>query len=230
MTRHALRGLVFVAGCAAGDCLTRRHSSAFRSTERPPTPSTSRSMDSRAPTSPGACARKSCAHGSRRSLPPRAFHVVDPVGRFVTGFPSEYMLRRSANGRDTVALFGRDWSATAVPLDEKRRITEQRIAEVVSNSAGDIAESTIRAAFDPTDIPEARPAFEGIWLDGSGRTWVRLGESDTTRVFFDLRRRGALVRQVVGAGVGLAEIPLDSGRPGEERNRRSAPRGATAVR
>jgi hypothetical protein len=117
---------------------------------------------------------------------PRAFHIVDPVGRFVTAFSTEYMLRRSTDGRDTVALFGRDWSPTTVSMDEKKRITEQRIAEVAANNAGDIAESTIRAAFDPTYIPDVRPAFEGVWVDGSGRTWVRLGERDTTRVYFDL--------------------------------------------
>jgi hypothetical protein len=38
---------------------------------------------------------------------PRAFHAVDRSGGFVTGFSSEYMLRRSSTGRDTTALFGR---------------------------------------------------------------------------------------------------------------------------
>ena len=117
---------------------------------------------------------------------PRAFHVVDRTGGFITGFSSEYLLRRTTNGRDTVALFGRDWSPTPVSSEEKTRIAEQRIAEVAANNTGEIAEATLRASFDPSYIPDVRPAFEGVWVDASGRTWVRLGESDTTKVFFDL--------------------------------------------
>lgn len=47
---------------------------------------------------------------------PRAFHQVDAAGRFLTGYSSEYVLRRTTNGLDTLALFGRDWTAAPVPL------------------------------------------------------------------------------------------------------------------
>jgi hypothetical protein len=57
---------------------------------------------------------------------------------------------------------------------------------VHANNAGDIAESTIRAAFDPSYIPDSRPAFEGLLVDAAGRTWVRVVTSDTTTVQFDL--------------------------------------------
>jgi hypothetical protein len=117
---------------------------------------------------------------------PRAFHAIDRSGGFVTGFSSEYILRRSTTGRDTSVLFGREWSPSPVSPAEKSRIVEQRIAEVRADNFGDIAESTIRASFDPSYIPESRPAFEGLWVDAAGRTWVRLVNSDAATVQFDL--------------------------------------------
>ena len=104
----------------------------------------------------------------------------------MTGFSSEYLLRRTGTGRDTTALFGREWSPSPVSPAEKSRIVEQRIAEVRADNFGDIAESTIRASFDPSYIPDSRPAFEGLWVDAAGRTWVRLVNSDTASVLFDL--------------------------------------------
>lgn len=116
---------------------------------------------------------------------PRALHAVDRSGTFVTGFSSEYLLRRSSTGRDTTALFGRAWSPSPVSDAEKIRIVEQRIAEVRAND-DELAESTVRAAFDPSYIPDVRPAFEGLWVDAAGRTWTRLVSSDTAIVQFDL--------------------------------------------
>lgn len=116
---------------------------------------------------------------------PRAFHAIDPSGGFVTGFSSEYLLRRSATGLDTTALFGRDWSPTSVSATEKTAIVERRVAEVSANNS-DIAPSTIRASFDAASIPDTRPAFEGLWLDADGRTWVRRTDADSTVVRFDL--------------------------------------------
>ncbi len=117
---------------------------------------------------------------------PRAFHAIDPTAGLVTGFSGEYLLRRTTTGSDTTAVFGREWSPSPVSGAEKARIVEERIAEVYRNNAPDIAESTIRAAFDPSYIPDTRPAFEGLWVDAAGRTWVRRGDTDTTRVAFDL--------------------------------------------
>jgi hypothetical protein len=117
---------------------------------------------------------------------PRAFHTVDRMGGFLTGFSSDYLLRRSTDGRDTVSLFGRDWSASPVSASEKARIVDQRVAEIFANNNGEIAEATIRAAFDPSYIPDARPAYDGIWVDAAGRTWVRQVPADTSRVLFDL--------------------------------------------
>lgn len=116
---------------------------------------------------------------------PRAFHAVDRSGAFLTGFSGEYMLRRTTNGTDTTALFGRTWTPTSVNADEKAAIVEQRIAEVHAGNR-DLALSTIRASFDPSLIPDSRPAFEGIWVDADGRSWVRRTDRDTTAAQFDL--------------------------------------------
>jgi hypothetical protein len=116
---------------------------------------------------------------------PRAFHAVDRRGGFLTGYSSEYMLRRTQHGADTVGIFGRTWTPTGVSREEKSAIVEQRIAEVHGNNR-DMAQSTIRASFDPAQIPDSRPAFEGVWVDAEGRSWVRRTERDTTNVRFDL--------------------------------------------
>jgi hypothetical protein len=116
---------------------------------------------------------------------PRAFHAVDRVGAFLTGYSSEYVLRRTTSGADTTALFGRRWTPTSVSADEKAAVVEQRINEVHANNR-QMATSTIRASFDPALIPDSRPAFEGIWVDTEGRTWVRRTDRDTTAALFDL--------------------------------------------
>jgi hypothetical protein len=73
-----------------------------------------------------------------------------------------------------------------VSADEKAQIVEERVAEVRQTAGSGVAESAIRAAFDPAMIPDARPAWDAFWVDAGGRTWVRAGTSDTTVVEFDL--------------------------------------------
>jgi hypothetical protein len=96
------------------------------------------------------------------------------------------MLRRTSNGLDTVSVFGRTWTTTPVSAVEKARIVEERVAEVRQTAGSDVAETAIRAAFDPAMIPDVRPAWDAFWVDAAGRTWVRVGSSDTTIVEFDL--------------------------------------------
>lgn len=119
-------------------------------------------------------------------LQPRAYHTVNPAGAFVTGFSSEYILRRTSDGRDTTALYGRDWTTTPVSGADKARIVDQRVEEVRQNAGADVDAAVIRASFDPAMIPDTRPAYDGFWLDAAGRTWVRLGSADTAVVEFDL--------------------------------------------
>jgi hypothetical protein len=101
---------------------------------------------------------------------PRAFHVVDRTGGFVTAYSSEYLLRHSSDGRDTVALFGRDWSPTAVSAEEKSRIAEQRVEEldVFTLSASDWP----RSPWSPVAFGRDEVA---VPLEGSdGRPLVRV--------------------------------------------------------
>ncbi len=116
---------------------------------------------------------------------PRAFHAIDRSGSFLTGYSGDYVLRRTTNGSDTTAFFGRTWTPTSVGADEKAAIVEQRVNEIHANDS-DVALSTLRASFDENLIPDSRPAFEGIWVDAEGRTWVRRTDRDTTTVRFDL--------------------------------------------
>jgi len=119
-------------------------------------------------------------------LQPRAFHAIDPAGSFVTGWSSEYLLRRTSNGLDTLALFGRDWTSAPVTTSDKQRLVDQRVTEVSAGSGRDIAETTIRSAFDPSYIPDTRPAYETYSLDAAGRTWVRLTADERPSILFDL--------------------------------------------
>jgi len=117
---------------------------------------------------------------------PRAFHQVDAGGRFLTGHSSAYVLRRTTNGLDTLALFGRDWTPEPVSPGEKSRLVERRIAEVRQGAGADMPEANIRAAFDPSYIPDSRPAYETYAVDRAGRTWVRRVTDEGADVEFDL--------------------------------------------
>lgn len=119
-------------------------------------------------------------------LAPRAVFAVDPTAGLVTGWSAEYLLRRSRDGIDTVALFGRTMSPAPVAASEKTRIAEERIAEQRRSNPNGPTEPMLRAAFDPTMIPDAHPAYETFTVDRAGRTWVRLAQPDTTIVAFDL--------------------------------------------
>jgi hypothetical protein len=117
---------------------------------------------------------------------PRAFHGVDPLGSFVTGWSSEYVLRRTSNGIDTLALFGRDWTAEPVTSDDKQRLVEQRLAEVQAGSGSGVSEEALRTSFDPSYIPDQKPAYETWSVDAAGRTWVRRTADGSDMVRFDL--------------------------------------------
>ena len=117
---------------------------------------------------------------------PRAFHVVDPGGSFLTAFSSDYSLVRTTTGLDSTAVFGRIRTSIPISADEKSRIAERRVEEVFRDNEQEISKSTIRAGFDPSLIPDARPAFEGVWVDRAARTWVQVGTRDTSVVQLDL--------------------------------------------
>jgi hypothetical protein len=120
-----------------------------------------------------------------RTIPlhPRDIVAVDPTGEFLIGWSGEYRLRRSATGGDTVAIFGRTSTPEPVSGVEKAALAEKAVK--ASHQEG-VPDEVLRKAFDPTLIPDQRPAFDGIEIDGAGRTWVRLSGADTSQVRFDL--------------------------------------------
>ncbi|HSA58025.1 MAG TPA: 6-bladed beta-propeller [Gemmatimonadaceae bacterium] len=119
-------------------------------------------------------------------LQPRAHYAVDPTGGFVTGWSADYVLRVTRSGRDTVALFGREYAAEPVSNAEKQRIVEQRIAEMREGNRNGPSEEALRASFDAALIPDTRPAYDVFAIDAAGRRWVRLAPTDTNTVRFDL--------------------------------------------
>lgn len=143
-------------------------------------------------------------------LRPRGVHAVDPTGGFVTGWSGEYVLVATANGSDTAMVFRRPFSAEPVTAAQKQAIVDGVIAEF-NEQEMDVTGDELRKAFDPTAIPDQRPAFEGIWVDREGRRWVRLSSSDTTSAQFDLfDREGRWIDQL---GVPSTDWPREAWRP-----------------
>jgi hypothetical protein len=119
-------------------------------------------------------------------LQARPHHVVDPTAALITGWSGDYSLRVTTDGRDTVALFGRPWTSIPVSGAEKQRMVDARIAEMTEGRRSGPSAEVLRAAFDPSFIPDTRPAWDLFSVDAAGRRWVRVSDSDTTIVRFDL--------------------------------------------
>ncbi len=120
-------------------------------------------------------------------LQPRDVQRADPQGGFVTAWTSEYLLRVSSDGSDTVALYGRPFAPVAVSSDEKQDMVDTRIRGMTSSGGpGSVPEAVLRAAFKPEQIPDVRPPFESFHMDPNRRTWVRRSYADTSIVEFDL--------------------------------------------
>lgn len=118
-------------------------------------------------------------------LRPRGVHAIDPTGGFITGWSGEYVMVASLNGGDTTMVFRRPFTAEPVTAEQKQDIVDAVIGGFNPTEMG-VTEAALRDAFDPTAIPDQRPAFEGIWVDREGRRWVRLSRADTSNAHFDL--------------------------------------------
>lgn len=139
------------------------------------------------PREPSGLKQWSLGEGFLRPVPlrPRGVHAIDPTGGFITGWSNRYQLVVTESGRDTVMVFGRAHTPVAVRAAEKSAIVNEIIARMDFATLG-IDETVVRQAYDPSAIPDQRPAFEAVWVDGAGRRWVRLSSADTGRVVFDL--------------------------------------------
>ena len=115
-------------------------------------------------------------------LQPRDVHAVDPTGGFITGWSGAFTLRATRDGRDTVRLISRPENAGTISADEKAAIVDAKVLEV----KGQAPEAVLRASLVASAIPDARPSFEHVQVDRSGRIWARRSTSDTTTLQFDL--------------------------------------------
>ncbi|MBX3132575.1 MAG: hypothetical protein KF689_04175 [Gemmatimonadaceae bacterium] len=109
---------------------------------------------------------------TRMSMPvplsPQAHYLIEPRGYVLSGWSAEYSLRVSRNGRDTVAVYGRQWTPGSVTSAERDRLYEEAVARVASSGERWDA-ATIRNSFDKAAIPSARPAYEFLHSDEAGR-------------------------------------------------------------
>ncbi len=118
-------------------------------------------------------------------MQPRSSQAVAPSGEFVVGWGGEYRLWSTANGTDTTRIFGRPWTPAPVTAEEKAAIVDRRVGEMLGNGMN-LKEEQLRKSMVASAIPDTRPAFEGIWVDPGGKTWVRLIDSDTSAMHLDL--------------------------------------------
>jgi hypothetical protein len=115
---------------------------------------------------------------------PEDIHAADSRGSLISGWNGEYMLRTTSDGRDTVSLFGRAWTAEPVTGAERAAIVEKRIKD--QQGEGGVPEVVLRDAFKPDYIPDIKPAFTSIETDPAGNRWIRLESGDTTHVHYDV--------------------------------------------
>ena len=113
---------------------------------------------------------------------PRDVHAVDPFGGFVTGWSGEFKLRATRNGRDTVRIISRPDVRGTVSTTEKNALVEAAVLE----QKGQAPEQVLRESLLASAIPDQRPAFEQLHVDGSGRIWTRRTQTDPATVSFDL--------------------------------------------
>jgi hypothetical protein len=131
---------------------------------------------------------------------PSSVSALHPHGGVVYGWTGEYSLVRSESGGDSVRVFGRAWAPEVISDERRKAAVEARIKDV-SESYG---EDAARSAFALADVPGTLPAFAGLRVDESGRTWVRrhaVTLADTARTAFE-------VFDSAGAYLGPVTVPI----------------------
>jgi hypothetical protein len=128
--------------------------------------------------------------------------ALRPEGGLVYGWTGAYSVVQSGTGRDSIRVFGREW--TPDPLSDERRRGE--VEAVIKGNGGNWGEDALRAAVHLDDVPKTLPAYESLRVDESGRVWVRrYPVADTTRTYYD-------VFDSAGVYLGPITAPLKVGR------------------
>jgi hypothetical protein len=101
----------------------------------------------------------------------RAYH---PDGGMVYGFAQAYELVRTRTGTDSALVFGRAWTAEAIPDS----VREAAVARQVERLGDDFSESAINDAIAQAEVPKVAPPYSNVSVDGEGNAWVRVGADD----------------------------------------------------
>lgn len=134
--------------------------------------------------------------------------AVDRSGILVIASASDYMLRTTRTGLDTVQLFSRLGAQRALlSAEEKTKWIDERVAA----DRKFVAEPILRAALRADAIPNHRPWFERLWVDSHGRRWVALGRRGESSVQFDVFNRDGRWLDVIS--VASRDWPTDSWAP-----------------
>lgn len=113
--------------------------------------------------------------------------AVDPAHGMVTGWSGEYSLRLTRDGRDTIAIFGRTWTAEPLDASERGAIVDSAIARQRRGGGSEgPSEAALRQAFDPALLPTTRSAYVRVQVDRVGRRWVWRTRGDGADLLFDL--------------------------------------------
>lgn len=144
--------------------------------------------------------------GKQVPLVPSVRVAIDGRGGFVLGWSGDYLLRRSSNGRDTLALFGRTTPDRPI-MDEAARRTYAEEAARRDAAVEGLPVEQLLAAYDPALLPERPELFDAVWVDRSGRTWVQRPAGSDGAIRLDLfDQEGVLLDEVsLPAGAWPAE-------------------------
>lgn len=107
-----------------------------------------------------------------------------PDRRMLVGYAGDYRIAVTrGQGKDTTALFGREW--TAMPISDAVRKAELQRRVAQTSQFWDT--TMVRNAFQLSDVPTSAPAYDWLSVDGAGDIWARTPvPGDTTRSLFDV--------------------------------------------
>lgn len=105
-----------------------------------------------------------------------------PGGGLVMGYSDTYRLTELDPGGDTLRVFGRAWTAPAIPTFRRDSVFEGLVAMIGQR----MEPSEVRRTFHKSDMPTSAPAWRDIYADDDGRVWLRsidLGQGESFDVF-----------------------------------------------
>jgi len=113
---------------------------------------------------------------TRIPFAPRRQVAAHPAGGLLHIWPSEYSLIWTMNGRDTVLLFGRDWTPSPVPLARRKAAAGAVTSFVTRNrrNLGGVESAELASQIRLEDVPATAPAVVGLTMDWNGQTWAEV--------------------------------------------------------